>query len=189
MKEDNKNSFKSIKIDLETFEELDRLCDRIGETKSNFIRGMVRFFQSNKTLITADFFFKKKSKNKIITKDRKTIKSSVESFQKEIEKNIQKLVQKETNRVISFLKVQDKFLLDMKEDFYSKLNKDSQEENFHPLFNHMDLVLKNIEEYLQAKNGETFEDVFEFLKEKAGEKRGEYFMRSLKNVREKTLKY
>lgn len=30
MKEDNKNSFKSIKIDLETFKELDRLCDRIG---------------------------------------------------------------------------------------------------------------------------------------------------------------
>ena len=59
MKEDNKNSFKSIKIDLETFEELDRLCDRIGETKSNFIRGMVRFFQSNKALITADFFSKK----------------------------------------------------------------------------------------------------------------------------------
>lgn len=177
MKEDNKNSLKSIKIDLETFKELDRLCDRIGETKSNFIRGMVRFFQSNTPLITADFF-EKKSKNKIITKDRKTIKSSVESFQKEIEENIQKLVQKETNRVISFLKVQDKFLLDMKEDFYSKLNKDSQEENFHPLFNHMDLVLKNIEEYLQAKNGETFEDVFEFLKEKAGEKRGEYFMRS-----------
>lgn len=56
MKEDNKNSFKSIKIDLETFKELDRLCDRIGETKSNFIRGMVRFFQSNKSLITADFF-------------------------------------------------------------------------------------------------------------------------------------
>ena len=188
MKEDNKNSLKSIKIDLETFKNLDRLCDRIGETKSNFIRGMVRFFQSNKTLITADFF-EKKSKNKIITKDRKTIKSSVESFQKDIEKNIQKLVQKETNRVISFLKVQDKFLLDMKEDFYSKLNKDNQEEDFHPLFNHMDLVLKNIEEYLQAKNGETFEDVFEFLKEKAGEKRGEYFMRSLKNVREKTLKY
>lgn len=188
MKEDNKNSLKSIKIDLETFKELDRLCDRIGETKSNFIRGMVRFFQSNTPLITADFF-EKKSKNKIITKDRKTIKSSVESFQKEIEENIQKLVQKETNRVISFLKVQDKFLLDMKEDFYSKLNKDSQEENFHPLFNYMDLVLKNIEEYLQAKNGETFEDVFEFLKEKAGEKRGEYFMRSLKNVREKTLKY
>lgn len=188
MKEDNKNSLKSIKIDLETFKELDRLCDRIGETKSNFIRGMVRFFQSNTPLITADFF-EKKSKNKIITKDRKTIKSSVESFQKEIEENIQKLVQKETNRVISFLKVQDKFLLDMKEDFYSKLNKDSQEENFHPLFNHMDLVLKNIEEYLQAKNGETFEDVFEFLKEKAGKKRGEYFMRSLKNVREKTLKY
>ena len=53
----------------------------------------------------------------------------------------------------------------------------------------MDLVLKNIEEYLQAKNGESFEDVFEFLKEKAGEKRGEYFMRSLKNVCEKTLKY
>ena len=188
MKEDNKNSFKSIKIDLETFKELDRLCDRIGETKSNFIRGMVRFFQSNTPLITADFF-EKKSKNKIITKDRKTIKSSVESFQKEIEENIQKLVQKETNRVISFLKVQDKFLLDMKEDFYSKLNKDSQEEDSHPLFDHMDLVLKNIEEYLQAKNGETFEDVFEFLKEKAGEKRGEYFMRSLKNVREKTLKY
>lgn len=188
MKEDNKNSLKSIKIDLETFKNLDRLCDRIGETKSNFIRGMVRFFQSNKTLITADFF-EKKSKNKIITKDRKTIKSSVESFQKDIEENIQKLVQKETNRVISFLKVQDKFLLDMKEDFYSKLNKDNQEEDFHPLFNHMDLVLKNIEEYLQAKNGETFEDVFEFLKEKAGEKRGEYFMRSLKNVREKTLKY
>lgn len=85
--------------------------------------------------------------------------------------------------------MQDKFLLDMKEDFYSKLNKDSQEEDSHPLFDHMDLVLKNIEEYLQAKNGETFEDVFEFLKEKAGEKRGEYFMRSLKNVREKTLKY
>ena len=140
MKEDNKNSLKSIKIDLETFKELDRLCDRIGETKSNFIRGMVRFFQSNKSLITADFF-EKKSKNKIITKDRKTIKSSVESFQKEIEENIQKLVQKETNRVISFLKVQDKFLLDMKEDFYSKLNKDSQEENFHPLFNHMDLEI------------------------------------------------
>ena len=140
MKEGNKNSFKSIKIDLETFKELDRLCDRIGETKSNFIRGMVRFFQSNKSLITADFF-EKKSKNKIITKDRKTIKSSVESFQKEIEENIQKLVQKETNRVISFLKVQDKFLLDMKEDFYSKLNKDSQEENFHPLFNHMDLEI------------------------------------------------
>ena len=140
MKEDNKNSFKSIKIDLETFKELDRLCDRIGETKSNFIRGMVRFFQSNKTLITADFF-EKKSKNKIITKDRKTIKSSVESFQKEIEENIQKLVQKETNRVISFLKVQDKFLLDMKEDFYSKLNKDNQEEDFHPLFNHMDLEI------------------------------------------------
>lgn len=58
MKEDNKNSFKSIKIDLETFEELDRLCDRIGETKSNFIRGMVRFFQSNKALITEDFFEK-----------------------------------------------------------------------------------------------------------------------------------
>ncbi len=188
MKEDNKNSFKSIRIDLETFKNLDRLCDRIGETKSNFIRGMVRFFQSNTPLITADFF-EKKSKNKIITKDRKTIKSSVESFQKEIEENIQKLVQKETNRVISFLKVQDKFLLDMKEDFYSKLNKDSQEEDSHPLFDHMDLVLKNIEEYLQAKNGETFEDVFEFLKEKAGEKRGEYFMRSLKNVREKTLKY
>ena len=180
MKEDNKNSFKSIRIDLETFKNLDRLCDRIGETKSNFIRGMVRFFQSNTPLITADFF-EKKSKNKIITKDRKTIKSSVESFQKEIEENIQKLVQKETNRVISFLKVQDKFLLDMKEDFYSKLNKDSQEEDSHPLFDHMDLVLKNIEEYLQ--------DVFEFLKEKAGEKRGEYFMRSLKNVREKTLKY
>ena len=140
MKEDNKNSFKSIKIDLETFKELDRLCDRIGETKSNFIRGMVRFFQSNKALITADFF-EKKSKNKIITKDRKTIKSSVESFQKEIEENIQKLVQKETNRVISFLKVQDKFLLDMKEDFYSKLNKDNQEEDFHPLFNHMDLEI------------------------------------------------
>ena len=188
MKEDNKNSFKSIRIDLETFKNLDRLCDRIGETKSNFIRGMVRFFQSNTPLITADFF-EKKSKNKIITKDRKTIKSSVESFQKEIEENIQKLVQKETDRVISFLKVQDKFLLDMKEDFYSKLNKDSQEEDSHPLFDHMDLVLKNIEEYLQAKNGETFEDVFEFLKEKAGEKRGEYFMRSLKNVREKTLKY
>lgn len=188
MKEDNKNSFKSIRIDLETFKNLDRLCDRIGETKSNFIRGMVRFFQSNTPLITADFF-EKKSKNKIITKDRKTIKSSVESFQKEIEENIQKLVQKETNRVISFLKVQDKFLLDMKEDFYSKLNKYSQEEDSHPLFDHMDLVLKNIEEYLQAKNGETFEDVFEFLKEKAGEKRGEYFMRSLKNVREKTLKY
>lgn len=188
MKEDNKNSFKSIRIDLETFKNLDRLCDRIGETKSNFIRGMVRFFQSNTPLITADFF-EKKSKNKIITKDRKTIKSSVESFQKEIEENIQKLVQKETNRVISFLKVQDKFLLDMKEDFYSKLNKDSQEEDSHPLFDHMDLVLKNIEEYLQAKNGESFEDVFEFLKEKAGEKRGEYFMRSLKNVREKTLKY
>ena len=188
MKEDNKNSFKSIRIDLETFKNLDRLCDRIGETKSNFIRGMVRFFQGNRPLITADFF-EKKSKNKIITKDRKTIKSSVESFQKEIEENIQKLVQKETNRVISFLKVQDKFLLDMKEDFYSKLNKDSQEEDSHPLFDHMDLVLKNIEEYLQAKNGETFEDVFEFLKEKAGEKRGEYFMRSLKNVREKTLKY
>lgn len=101
---------------------------------------MIRFFQSNKTLITADFF-EKKSKNKIITKDRKTIKSSVENFQKEIEENIQKLVQKETNRVISFLKVQDKFLLDMKEDFYSKLNKDSQEENFHPLFNHMDLEI------------------------------------------------
>lgn len=99
MKEDNKNSFKSIKIDLETFKELDRLCDIIGETKSNFIRGMIRFFQSNKTLITADFF-EKKSKNKIITKDRKTIKSSVENFQKEIEENIQKLVQKETNRVI-----------------------------------------------------------------------------------------
>ena len=188
MKKNNKNSLKSIKIDLETFKNLDRLCDRIGETKSNFIRGMVRFFQSNTPLITADFF-EKKSKNKIITKDRKTIKSSVESFQKDIEENIQKLVQKETNRVISFLKVQDKFLLDMKEDFYSKLNKDNQEEDFHPLFNHMDLVLKNIEEYLQAKNGETFEDVFEFLKEKAGEKRGEYFMRSLKNVREKTLKY
>ena len=188
MKEDNKNSFKSIRIDLETFKNLDRLCDRIGETKSNFIRGMGRFSQSNTPLITADFF-EKKSKNKIITKDRKTIKSSVESFQKEIEENIQKLVQKETNRVISFLKVQDKFLLDMKEDFYSKLNKDSQEEDSHPLFDHMDLVLKNIEEYLQAKNGETFEDVFEFLKEKAGEKRGEYFMRSLKNVREKTLKY
>lgn len=140
MKEDNKNSFKSIKIDLETFKELDRLCDRIGETKSNFIRGMVRFFQSNKALITADFF-EKKSKNKIITKDRKTIKSSVENFQKEIEENIQKLVQKETNRVISFLKVQDKFLLDMKEDFYSKLNKDNQEEDFHPLFNHMDLEI------------------------------------------------
>lgn len=62
MKENNKNSFKSIKIDLETFEELDRLCDRIGETKSNFIRGMVRFFQSNKALITADFFFEKKIK-------------------------------------------------------------------------------------------------------------------------------
>ena len=149
---------------------------------------MFRFFQCKTPLITADFF-EKKSKNKIITKDRKTIKSSVESFQKEIEENIQKLVQKETNRVISFLKVQDKFLLDMKEDFYSKLNKDSQEEDSHPLFDHMDLVLKNIEEYLQAKNGETFEDVFEFLKEKAGEKRGEYFMRSLKNVREKTLKY
>ena len=152
MKEDNKNSFKSIKIDLETFKELDRLCDRIGETKSNFIRGMIRFFQSNKSLITADFF-EKKSKNKIITKDRKTIKLSIESFQKEIEENIQKLVQKEieeniqklvqkeTNRVISFLKVQDKFLLDMKEDFYSKLNKDNQEENFHPLFNHMDLEI------------------------------------------------
>ena len=140
MKEGNKNSFKSIKIDLETFKELDRLCDRIGETKSNFIRGMVRFFQSNKALITADFF-EKKSKNKIITKDRITIKLSVENFQKEIEENIQKLVQKETNRVISFLKVQDKFLLDMKEDFYSKLNKDSQEENFHPLFNHMDLEI------------------------------------------------
>ena len=84
---------------------------------------------------------KKNQKNKIITKDRKTIKSSVENFQKEIEENIQKLVQKETNRVISFLKVQDKFLLDMKEDFYSKLNKDSQEENFHPLFNHMDLEI------------------------------------------------
>ena len=101
---------------------------------------MVRFFQSNKALITADFF-EKKSKNKIITKDRKTIKSSVENFQKEIEENIQKLVQKETNRVISFLKVQDKFLLDMKEDFYSKLNKDNQEEDFHPLFNHMDLEI------------------------------------------------
>ncbi len=64
MKEDNKNSFKSIKIDLETFKELDRLCDRIGETKGNFIRGMVRFFQSNKALITADFFEKKIKKIK-----------------------------------------------------------------------------------------------------------------------------
>ena len=29
----------------------------------------------------------------------------------------------------------------MKEDFYSKLNKDNQEENFHPSFNHMDLEI------------------------------------------------
>ena len=31
--------------------------------------------------------------------------------------------------------------------------------------------------------------IFNQILEKAGEERGEYFMRSLKNVREKTLKY
>lgn len=169
--------FKPISIDIETFNELDKFCSNTGIKKSNFIRGMLLFIKSNQSLITADFFQKSETKKK----------ETFLSLNENLEKIISKQMKKEANRIISFLKVQDKFMLDMKEDFYHKLDKDGVGE-YHPLFRHTDLVLQNIEDYLQS-NGESLDSVYQFLKEKVGEDKAEYFSRSLKNVQQKTLQY
>lgn len=169
--------FKTINVEADVFKELNNLCFNLGIKKSNFIRGMILFIKSNQSLITADFFQKSETKKK----------ATFLSLNENLEKIISKQMKKEANRIISFLKVQDKFMMDMKEDFYHKLDKDGVGE-YHPLFRHTDLVLQNIEDYLQS-NGESLDSVYQFLKEKVGEDKAEYFSRSLKNVQQKTLQY
>lgn len=169
--------YKTINVEIETFEELHKLCSTIGVKKSNFIRGLLQFIKSNQSLITADFF----------QKSDKEKSESFFSMNEKLEKMISKEMKKEANRIISFLKVQDKFMMDMKMDFYHKLDKNNLGE-YHPLFRHTDLVLQDIEDYLNSK-GENLDNVYRFLKENVSKDKAENFLRSLKNVQQKTLKY
>lgn len=104
-----KKKFKPVSIDEETFEMLNEFCNVTGYSKSNFIKGMVRYFKSNKPLITADFFEKKSEKT-----NKETFLSAKENFEIIVDRQMKKQI----NRVIAFLKVQDKNLLEFKENVF-----------------------------------------------------------------------
>lgn len=165
-------TYKTFKIEESTLSELNTLSFNLDIKKNELIKGMIRFFKSNQTLITADFFQKSNDKT-----------TSEEYF----EKLFARQMKKEINRLIGFLKVQDKNLELFREHLFHKLdNKQGQE--FHPLFAYQDYVLNKIEQYLESQ-GQTFKDINKSIFKNEGLDEANKFINSMKNLREKTLKY
>lgn len=166
--------FRQVNVDEETFDKIEKLSKLSGTKKYLFIKGLVLLFEKNRPLINADFFQK-----------------SSEEHQYKIEAHLEKIIaqemKKETNRLIGFIRTQDKYLSDMKRDLMFKIDPDRSGE-YHPLFAYFDFVLKYFELYLETKNS-SMEDVYNMIKEKISHEQAELFWRSLTNVQSKTMEY
>lgn len=164
--------YKTVNVDLETFRLIDEMSKSFGIKKLLLIKTIIIFFSQNKSLINADFFKKSEFTN-------------LKEIDDKFERMFSIISKKETNRLISFIKVQDKYMQDMKRDILYKLNPDMDSE-WNPLFEHYDFILKYFDLFLSSIDL-SMNDVINSIKDKSGFEQAEYFKKSLMITSSKQL--
>lgn len=165
-------SFKQLNVKEDTFVTAKDLSGKYEVPMYLFIGNIVSFFEENETMFNADFFKKsKRSENNIIEK---------------FSLNFKKIIREEVNRLIGFLKVQDKFMKTMKKDIIYSIS-DGDIENYHPLFIEYNFIIDTYKDILMSKGFLKDSDVYEFILKNQGKVAFDNFIESEQKIKEKKL--
>lgn len=166
------NLYNSIKIDNKSYKILKHFADKQKISMKDIITLLVNFLSKNPTLLINGLSSENfKFENDVVT---------------EIFKKNKKFIREETNRLIGFIKVQDEFLNQFKNDIMFKISNDDNPE-FHPLFSDYDMMLKYIYIVLE-KRGITNKNIKDDILQIFGQAKLNSFLESETRTQVKSLK-
>lgn len=152
-------SFKQVNINEETFCKVQELSKYYGVKMYQLLDTYISFFDENRDIVTADFFQKLEEE----------AEEKVEKLKYKISRNFETILKKEINRLIGFIKVQDRNFEDFKRELSYKIDKGVDKES-HPLFLQYEFVifiLKKILSYHGVKDDKSiYKEIQKYLEEK-----------------------
>ena len=164
--------FKQVNVSKDTQSLAKDLAKKYDVPMYLFLDTIVQFFDENKTIVNADFFTKsEKGKSKLSDK---------------IGGDLKKMVSKETNRVIGFLKVQDKFMKAMKKDIIYSFS-DGEIDNYHPLFMDYNYLIDTYKDILIDKNILNEADLYDYIMKNLGKDIFDNFIECEQRIKEKKI--
>jgi hypothetical protein len=169
--------YKTINVDVDTFKKVTELSKYYKVSKYQLLATCIDFFDANKKVIDPDFFQKANEK-------------SQEELQNNLSKSIKKNLSSDFNRVISFLKVQDKnmerYFKELKREILYKLD-DSDELEYHPFFIDYDYIIDVLMKILREKGINNNDDILVEIKKILGQEEANTYMDSFKKVSNKKM--
>lgn len=163
---------KIVNVSKNTFEKIAELSKFYDITRIKLLEKYIDFLYENKENISKDFFNNDDEKGK-------------KDF--DILKPIDKKITKEINRIIGFLRIQDKYMevkfAELKREILYNI-KDNTEDEFHPFFIDYDFIISVYNAVLE-KNLITEEKLHQEIKQLYNEQDLNIFKESLKKVSSK----
>lgn len=129
--------YSTIAITRESHQKIKKLSEKYDIPMIDLMTKIIDFFDENKSLVNADFF-------------QKSEENSDEKLNNKLLAGVEKSLKKEVNRLISFIKVQDRFLKIMKKDILYKLS-DFETDEYNPLFQEYEYLISILKELLKYK--------------------------------------
>lgn len=164
--------FKSVNVKPSTKEKIKLLSDRYDLKLVDFMDTIVDFFYENKTIVNADFFKKsEKGNDKLLSK---------------LDRSFERIARKESNRIIGFLKVQDKYMKSMKKDIIYTFS-EGEIEDYHPLFIDYNFLISIYKEILYSKGLVNDSKILEYILKELGKEEFDNFIESEEKIKEKKL--
>lgn len=164
--------FKQINVTVDTFEKIKSLSAHYNVKIYELLDTYISFFEQNKDVVNADFFQKSEDKGS----DKLRLK---------ISNDLKKIISSEINRLIGFLKVQDKFMNEFKRDVMFKFSNPEEEES-HPLFMEYDYIITTLKEILRKK-GVDEDEILIHIKEIYSEEHINFYKESEQKILAKKL--
>ncbi|WOC53089.1 hypothetical protein BPO_p0006 (plasmid) [Bergeyella porcorum] len=166
-------AFKQINVDAETFEKINEISNLFQIKKYVAVKKIVEFFSENISIVDEKFFASEQK--------------NLDAIDDKLEKMFKSILQSEVNRIISFIKVQDKFMANMKRDLVKLVDSDHSKTD-SPLFYYYDIVFEYCELFLE-KNNLSFNDVYEEIKKNQGIDYAQEFQKALNNIQTKSVQH
>lgn len=166
-------AFKQINVDAETFEKINEISNLFQIKKYVAVKKIVDFFSENISIVDEKFFASEQK--------------NLEAIDDKLEKMFKSILQSEVNRIISFIKVQDKFMANMKRDLVKLVDSDHSKTD-SPLFHYYDIIFEYCQLFLE-KNNLSFNDVYEEIKKNQGIDYAQEFQKALNNIQTKSVQH
>lgn len=168
-------SFKQINVKLYTSKKVKKLSKKFDIKIYELIDVIVSFFYENQNIINADFFQKSNSLGS-------------EEFKYKLDKRLETIIKREINRLIGFIKVQDKFMKSMKKDIlFTTINNEEFKLDYHPLFNDYEYQIYIYKKILGDFGIKTENEILEYIEKNQGSSVLNDFLESYEKTKQKKI--